>query len=151
MLYKVKWKDLWRSLGKFMSVASIVTLVLCLFLKFLMAGFSYDSLFKNFSPEDYLWLFFGIWIFCYLCAGLIAVLFKQASITITKEKVFGRNAKWKKVEIPLNAINELNPFSNTGIRAIVIDGGSYGEIYIYEDTDKMDELLHILEKHLPKC
>jgi len=114
-----------------------------------MAGFSYDSLFKKFSPEDYLWLFFGIWVFCYLCAGLIAVLFKQASITITKEKVFGRNSKWKKVEMPLNAINELNPVSNTGIRAIIIDGGSYGEICIYEDTDKMDELLHILEKHLP--
>ena len=149
MKFEVNWKELWRSLTKYMFLAILFSVAGILFIKFLSQGLSTEAIFKNFSPLGYIGLFAGIFVLCFLFAGLISILFKLAAIRIEHESIIGRNYWGRTKKIPFTSIQSLDSFSNNGINAIVVNGGDHGQVYIHENTQDLGELLKILEPYVP--
>lgn len=150
LIYAVKWKELWRSLTKYMTLTIISSVVVILAIRFSKEGFSYDVIFKHLSPVGYIGLFAGMFVFSFVCAGAISLLFKLTSITIEDDCIAGRNYFGLKKKIPLSKIEELRPFSNNGIKALIADGGKYGSVYIYMHTERLNELIELIESKMGK-
>jgi len=150
MTYQVKWKALWKSLTVYMSVTIIVTVSAILLFRYLNSGFDYTETFRHISIQGFAGLLLGCWVFSGVFALLISVWFKIAHITIDNGYIQGRNYWGRKKAIPLNKLQSLDSFSCNGIDAVVANGGSSGKVFIYLQTEKLDEIVEILESHLPR-
>src|SRR5690606_9026727 len=91
MKYEVRWKELWASLAKYMTIVIVSSITAVLVIRFFKAGFSYEAVFKHLTPIGYIGLILGILMFSVASAGFISIFFKLASITIEKEVITGRN------------------------------------------------------------
>lgn len=80
---------------------------------------------------------------------LIASWFRIATITISNEEIRGRNFWGFRNRIPLTDISKLTPFTNNGINAIVVNSRYHGQIFISDKTQRLPELLAILDPYLP--
>lgn len=149
MTYRVRWEELWRSLTAYMSLTIILTVGAVTGIRFVFSGFDSDLLFKHLSLLGYVSLFLGIWVFSAVFSLIVSSFFRIASITIRDGSISGRNYWWRKKVIPLDSVISLEPFSSNGIDAVVVDGGSHGKVFVYLYTEKLDQIVRLLEAHLP--
>jgi len=148
MEFRVNWKGLWKSLTKYMTIAIVASITLIMVVRFFSNGFTYESVFKHLSPIEYIYMFFVIWGFCGVFSLLIALWVRAAKVTIKDENLHGRNYWGFKKIIPLNGIKSLEPFSDNGINAVIADAGKHGKIFIYIQTERLDELIEIIESKM---
>ena len=81
---------------------------------------------------------------------MISFWYRFWTITIDEGTLSGRTFWGRKNQIPLKDITELTPESCSGIDAIIVHSNSHGQIYIAAHTERFDELMKILENHLPE-
>ena len=91
MEFRVNWKDLWKSLTKYMTIAIVASVTLIMGIRFVSNGFAYESVFKHLSPIEYIYMFIGIWCFCGVFSLLIALWVRAAKVTIKDGHLHGRN------------------------------------------------------------
>jgi hypothetical protein len=147
--FPVKWKNLFKKLTIFMTLAIDVPLILFMIFRYISMGFNYGKTFEHLSlPFFFVLLFVDIPIFSVCFAFLISQYLRIATITISGGNITGRNYWMLKNTIPLSDITELSNFSNNGINAIVVNSKSHGKVYISEYTDRLYQLLGLLEPYL---
>ena len=89
------------------------------------------------------------WIFSAVFAFFIAIWFRLAHVTINEGVISGRNYWGRKKSFHLKHLKSIDSFSDNGINAVVANGGSFGKVFIYSQTEKIQEILEILEANLP--
>ncbi|WP_441004602.1 hypothetical protein [Pseudocolwellia agarivorans] len=147
MKYPVNWQSLWKSL----SIA--FTRILCLgFIGFLAIeyisnDFDYEGTFKNIRPIDLPLWFLGFALGSICLAFLMAILLKLATIELSDNSISGLNYWYKRKTIPLNQIESLYRYNESGVKAIVVDGGEFGKVYISTHTNGLNDIINILSNH----
>jgi hypothetical protein len=149
MKYEVRWRDLWASLTKYMSLTIIFSVVGVLVVRYIASGFNYVETFKHLSLLGAVGLILGCWLFSAVFAFCIAIWFRFAYITINEGVISGRNYWGRKKSFPLKHLESIDSFSNNGINAVVANGGSFGKVFIYYQTERIQEILELLEANLP--
>ncbi len=149
MKYEVRWKDLWKSITKYMSLTIIFSIAGIMLVRYIFSGFNFIETFKHVSLLGAAGFILGTWFFSAVFAFLIAVWFKLAYITIKDGVISGRNYWGRKRSFPLSNLQSIDSFSDNGINAVVANGGSHGKVFIYHQTENIEEILRILESHLP--
>ncbi|MBQ23361.1 hypothetical protein [Alcanivorax sp.] len=150
MKYEVNWKELWRSLTKYMSLTIIFSVTAIMLVRYVSSGFNFGETFKHFTLLGTVGLIFGFWLFSAFFALIISVWFKLGYVTIKDGVIAGRNYWGRKKSFPLSQLKSIDGFSGNGINAVVANGGKYGKVFIYYQTDKIEEIVKILEAHLPE-
>jgi hypothetical protein len=90
----------------------------------------------------------GIVVFCIGFAWLIALWVRMAKITISNGIIQGRNYwGFKNSFLLAESVSSYN-FSNNGINAIVLVSRNSGKIYISVHTEKLNELLDVIEPYI---
>lgn len=148
MNYPVNWKGLWIKLTKFMSIAISIPVAFVFVIRFFETGYSIDKTFEHIAVWQLPIFFFAIVAFSASFAFLIAIIFKFAGIKIENGNLVGRNYWFFKNSIPLSEIEELYPFSNNGIEAVVASAGQYGKVYISTSTVDLEELVAFIESEM---
>ena len=148
--FPVEWKQIFKSLSVFMSVAIIVAVTLSMGIRFLSSGFNYEKTFEHMSFSVFLIVLVCIPVVSVVCSFLIALWFRLAAITIANGEIHGRSFWGMRNRIPLSEVTKLTPFSNNGINAIVVNSRYHGQIYISDKTEGLPELLRILDVYLPE-
>ena len=147
--YPVKWKQKFKSLTVYMTIVIFVPIIFFMSYHFISKGFDYAKTFEKLSLLGFLALIFlGVPLFSVIFAFLISQYFRIADITISDGKITGRNYWMLKNTIPLSDITKLSNFSSNGINAIVVNSRYHGKVYISEDTERLNELLKLLEPYL---
>ena len=149
MKYQVKWKNYWKSLTKYMSLRIIFLFAGYTLVRFVSLGFDYGETFEHLSLMGAIGVTVGGCVFFAVVMLPIAFSFKFYPITIDGGCIQGRNYWGRKKSFPLNKLKSLDSFSDSGVNAVVADGGSYGKVFIHLHTEKFDELKEILESYLP--
>ncbi|GAA5441883.1 hypothetical protein Misp06_00044 [Microbulbifer sp. NBRC 101763] len=150
MKYEVNWKELWSSLTKYMSLTIIFSVTAMLLVRHVSSGFDYGETFKHLTPLGMLGLIVGCWLFSAFFALIIAFWFKLAYVTIKDGVIAGRNYWGRKKSFPLSQLKSIDSFSDSGINAVVANGGKRGKVFVYYQTEKIEEIVKILEAHLPE-
>ena len=144
--YPVRWQKLFRSLTVFMSIGIALPISFAVVMRLIQHG--YEKAFEHISPLSLFLIYLGIPVVSALFALPIAYWFKLASIKLSDHEISGRNYWGIRRSIPLKSIKQLSPFSNNGINAIVVDGGTSGKIYIHEYTECYSELIELLSTYI---
>lgn len=150
MKYEVRWKDLWRSITRYMSLAISFSIAGVMIVRYIFSGFNYTETFKNFSLLEILGLVIGCCLFSAVFGFIVAIFFKLAHITIKDGVISGRNYWGRKKSFPLSHLQSIDSFSDNGINAVVANEGSLGKVFIYYQTERIQEIVEILESHLPR-
>ena len=148
--YKVNWKSHWNHLAKFMCIAILIPVCFIVLIDFLKKGFSYEKIFEHLSPIGFVGIAIGICMFCYLFAGALSALSILSSIKLDKKNLAGRDMWGRKKTIPLSSIKSLSFFSNNGVNGYIVEGGKHGQVFIYQKTNHIDELLAAIEQYVPE-
>ena len=133
-----------------MTVAIIVPVTLLLGIRYLSSGFDYAKTFEHTSLPVFLLILACIPVFSVGFSFVIALYFRLATITISSSEIWGRSFWGFKNRIPLTDITKLTPFSNNGINAIVVNSRYHGKIYISDKTQRLSELLALIDACLPE-
>lgn len=149
MKYEVKWKNMWRSLTKYMAYSIIFSVTAVMIVRWLFSGFNYAETFQHLSFLDAIVAFLGCWVFSAIFAFLIAIFFSLAHITIENGNISGRNYWGRRKTFPLNSLMSIDIYSHNGVNAVIANGGSFGKVYIYFQTENIQEIVEILESHIP--
>jgi hypothetical protein len=119
-----------------------------MFGRYITTGFDYHKTFEHLSLPIFISiLLIGVPLFSLLFSFLLSQLFKLASIQISNSEITGRNYFWLKKTIPFSDISGLSNYSNNGINAIVVNSKNHGKIYIYKETERLEEIIAILEAY----
>ena len=86
-------------------------------------------------------------LFSAAAAFLVSRWVRLSSIAVSEGTVLGRSYWGRKNKIPLNDITKLTQFSSNGIGAIVVHSKCHGKIYISDRTERLTELLALLEPY----
>jgi hypothetical protein len=148
--FPVAWLQVFKSLSIHITIAILVAVTAIMAIRYVTSGFDYAKTFQHVTPSVILLVLLGTSVFSMILAFLIAMFMKFAAITIREGAIHGRNYWYWKGRIPLSDITELSTFSNNGINAIVVHSKYHGKIYISDKTERLEELLEILVKHLPE-
>ena len=141
MIYKVKWKALTLKLSKFMFVAIVAVVVFSLLARAYKLDFDMEAVFEHLEVMQLPLYLGGLYLFCLAFSALIGLCLSTAYITLSDTTISGRNYwMWKK-HVRLTSIKRIYPFSDNGINAMVIDGGSDGSVYISTHTENYDNLV----------
>lgn len=143
--YPVLWMKLWKKLSMFMSLAISIPVAILFVVRFFKNDMNLEVTFEHITITQLPFFFLGIVAISVAFSFLIAVIFKFAGVEIKGDYLIGRNYWFFKKQIPIKSIEQFYPFSNNGIEAVVADAGSYGKVYISTQTDKLDELIALLE------
>jgi len=147
--YPVKWKQKFKGLTVYMTIVISVPILFFMAYHYISEGFDYEKTFEQLSLPGFLILvFIGVPLFSAIFAFLISQYSRIADITISDRKITGRNYWMLKKTIPLSDITRLTKFSSNGINAIVVHSKYHGKVYISEDTERLNELLGLLEPYL---
>jgi len=150
MTYQVLWKELWLSLSKYMAIAITIPLIIIFAIRYVQFGFDFGAAFPHLNLKNSLLIGSGIVLFCIGFAWLIALWARMAKITISNGIIQGRNYWGFKNSFPLaESVSSYN-FSNNGINAIVLVSRNSGKIYISVHTEKLNELLDLIEPYIIK-
>lgn len=150
MIYKVLWKELWFSLSKYMAIAITIPVLIVFAIRYVKYGFNFGAAFPHLNLINSLVIGSGIVIFCIAFAWFIALWVGMAQITISNGTIQGRNYWGFKNSFPLTeAVSSYN-FSNNGINAIVLVSRNSGKIYISVHTEKLNDLLQLIEPYILK-
>lgn len=150
MTYQVLWKELWFSLSKYMAIAITIPVLIVFAIRYVKYGFDFGAAFPHLNLINSLKIGSGIVLFCIVLAWLIALWVGMAKITISNGTIQGRNYWGFKNSFPLaESISSYN-FSNNGINAIVLVSRNSGKIYISVYTEKLNELLELIEPYTLK-
>lgn len=150
MTYQVLWKELWLSLSKYMAIAITIPLIIIFAIRYVNFGFDFGAAFPHLNLINSLVMCSGIVLFCIGFAWLIALWVRMAKITISNGTIQGRNYWGFKNSFPLAELVSSYNFSNNGINAIVLVSRSSGKIYISVHTEKLNELLELIEPYIIK-
>lgn len=148
--FPVDWKQVFKSLSVFMTVAILVPVTLMMGVRYVSSGFNYEKTFEHVSMPVLLLILACVPLVSVVMAFLVGQWFRLATITLSEGMIHGRNFWGRKNKIPLSEITRLTPFSNNGIKAIVVHSKCHGQVYISDKTERMAELLEFLNDHLPK-
>ncbi|GEP40862.1 hypothetical protein [Brevifollis gellanilyticus] len=148
--FPVDWKQVFKSLSVFMTVAILVPVTLMIGVRYVSSGFNYEKTFEHVSMPVFLLILACVPLVSVVMAFLVGQWFRLATITLSEGMIHGRNFWGRKNKIPLSEITRLTPFSNNGIKAIVVHSKYHGQIYISDKTERMAELLEFLNDHLSK-
>ena len=143
--FPVNWRPLFRSVAIFMSVALIVGILVPVAIT-RMSGRAPTQALPFASAAGYVLVFAPA--FSILFALAISQWFRLASITVRDGTLEGRTYWGRRNRIPLNDITKLSEFSSNGVRALVVHSKFHGNIYIYDGTERIGELLAILSPHV---
>jgi|SRR3990172_8689399 len=103
--FPVNWQRLFKSLTIFISLAIDVSLILFIVIRFISMGFDYSKTFGHASLFGFMPF---IIVYIPLCSGIMAFLISQflriAVITLSDDKITGRNYWGLKNTIPLSDI-----------------------------------------------
>ena len=117
--------------------------------RYIFSGFNYTETFKHLSLLGTVGLIIGCWLFSVVFGFIVAIWFKLAHITIKDGVISGRNYWGRKSSFPLSNLKSIDSFSDNGINAVVANGGSRGKVFIYYQTESIQEIVEILESYLP--
>ena len=143
--FPVNWRQIFRSVAIFMSVALIVGILVPVAIT-RMAGRASPQALPFASAAGYVLVVAPL--FSLIFALVISQWFRLASITVGDGTLEGRTYWGRKNRIPLNEITKLTQFTSNGIRAVVVHSRYHGKIYIYAGTERLGELLAILSPHV---
>lgn len=150
MTYQVLWKELWLSLSKYMAIAITIPVLIVFAIRYVKYGFDFGAAFPHLNLINSLKIGSGIVLFCIVFGWLIAMWVGMAKITISNGTIQGRNYWGFKNSFPLaESVSSYN-FSNNGINAIVLVSRNSGKIYISVHTEKLNELLELIEPYILK-
>ncbi len=150
MTYRVLWKKLWVSLSKYMTIAISVPVSIIFAIRYVKYDFDFKAAFPHLNTVNSLTILFGIILFSVFFAFLIALWVGMARININNGIIQGKNYWGFKNSFSLSEITSSYNFSENGINAIVIATKGNGKIYISVHTEKLDELLGLIEPHIIK-
>ncbi|SMF03946.1 hypothetical protein SAMN02745866_00316 [Alteromonadaceae bacterium Bs31] len=150
MTYKVLWKELWLSLSKYMAIAITIPVLIVFVIRYVKYGYDFGAAFPHLNLINSLVIGSGIAIFCIAFAWLIALWAGMAKISISNGIIQGRNYWGFKNSFPLSESVSSYNFSNNGINAIVLVSRNSGKIYISLQTEKLNELLDLIEPYILK-
>jgi hypothetical protein len=71
-------------------------------------------------------------------------------ITLTNSEISGRNSLGKRITVPLQKICGLEEFKTEKVHAAIIKIQENQEIWIYKQTENLEELLQNITAHLPE-
>ena len=117
--------------------------------RYLTSGFDLNETFGNVSFLEVLGLIFGCWAFFAIFTFFIAFWLRCAHITIREGIISGRNYWVRKKSFPLKYLKSIDIYSANGVKAVVANGGSFGKVFIYYQTEKLHEIIEVLEANLP--
>lgn len=143
--YPVEWRVLFVSLTSFLAVVLVGITAMTFAGRFVATGFDAARTFQHVSPVSFVLLLLSMPLVAVVVAFLIAMAMRVARITLTDTTIQGVNHWCVKRKIPLGEITRLGRFSQNGIRAIVVQSERHGQIYISENTHRLQELLQFLE------
>ncbi|MAI33413.1 MAG: hypothetical protein CMM07_17300 [Rhodopirellula sp.] len=149
MRYEVRWKEFWKSVTKRMALLLIFSTVGTFAFRYLTSGFDLNETFGNVSFLEVLGLIFGCWAFFAIFTFFIAFWLRCAHITIREGIISGRNYWGRKKSFPLKYLKSIDIYSANGVKAVVANGGSFGKVFIYYQTEKLHEIIEVLEANLP--
>jgi hypothetical protein len=147
--FPVAWKRIFRSLSQYITVAILVPVTVLMGLRWVSLGLDHDKTFEHVSPLEFVLLlccvpFVGVGL-----AFVLASWFRLAAITVADGAIYGRNFWGLKNRIPLSDVTRIFPFHSNGINALVVQSRQHGQIYISDQTERLDELLRIMAGFLP--
>lgn len=148
--FPVAWRRLFRSLTIHIAVAILVPLLLFMLIRHISLGWDPAKTFEHMSPSATLLLLAACPVLSMAVAFFIAQWFRLATITIRDGRITGRNYWGLKRSLPLSEITQLTTFHNNGINALVLHSRDHGQVYISEHTERLHELLELLQPHLPQ-
>ncbi|WP_237060373.1 hypothetical protein [Microbulbifer sediminum] len=148
MKYQVNWIGLGKKLTKFMSMAISIPVAFVFIARLFSSDFNLEKTFEHVAIWQLPLFFLGIVAFSAVFGFLIAAAFKFAYVKIENGNLVGRNYWFFKNSIPLSEINELYPFSNNGIEAVVASAGKHGKVYISTHTENLEDLIAIIESKM---
>ena len=147
VIFAVDRKRLFKSLTFYILFAIYLPLFFILSLHCFFSLAKNENPFKN-VEQTLFFLFICIPIISVAFSLLVASWYSLATIKITNEEIHGRNYWGFRNRIPLREITKLSEFSNNGIQAIVVHSQNHGNIYISEKTQRLDELLRLLDDYI---
>lgn len=146
--FRVQWQRLFKSLSISISVAIVAPVLLMMGFRFLFLGFDLGKTFEHISPPVFLIVLLCVPLFSSALAFLVSQWFRLASITVSNGTIRGRNYWGVKNQIPMTDITKLTRFSDNGINAIIVHSRYHGKIYISDRTERLKELLELLETYI---
>lgn len=148
--FPVNWKQVFKSLSVFMTFSILVPVTLMILVRYVFSGFNYEKTFEHVSLPVLLLMLVCVPLISMVTALLIGLCLRLATITIVEGRIQGRNYWGRKNRIPLSEITQLTPFNNDGIKAIVVRSKHHGQVYISDKTERLAELLELLNGYLPE-
>lgn len=148
--FSVNWQRFFKSSTIFISFSIDGSLILLMSIRFISMGLDYSKTFGHLSLSEFLFIIF---VYVPLFSGILAFLGSQllriAVITITDDKITGRNGWLLKKTIPLADITKVTRFvGRNGINAIIVNSNYHGKVYISDHTERLNELLNLLAPYL---
>jgi hypothetical protein len=145
--FKVQWKQLWKSLTIYMSIAIVVPSGF--FVAFTWVTKGYDETFRHVSPQmGLLGIPVIIVVFCGAFSLGLALPCRMMSVRITDLHLEGRNCWGIKRRLPLDEISSMTRFDSNGYRAMVVSAGKHGKVYILDQTENVQDILSLLATYL---
>ena len=132
-----------------MAIGSCLPATLIWVLRYAASGFDFATIFQDISAWRFVMMIFVIPILWAGIALLISHDYRRASITITEDTIHGLGVMGLKNAIPFYDITEVAHFKNNIRKAIVVSSNNYGQIYISAKTQRLPELLDLLERYIP--
>jgi hypothetical protein len=132
-----------------MTVTIIGSATLISGIRYVSFRFDYAKTFEHMSPLTFLYIILCVPFISAGFAFLVSLWYRLATITLDEDAIHGRSYWGRKNKIPLHDITKLTPFSNNGIKAIVVNSKHHGQIYISDKTERLPELLDLLAGYLP--
>ena len=141
MKYKVKWKGLTLKLAKYMFLVIVAVVVFSLLARAYKLDFDMIAVFEHVEIRLLLLYLSGLYVFCFIFSALIGLCLSTAYITLSDTTISGRNYWMCKRHVRLTSIKRIYPFSDNGINAMVVDGGTDGSVYITTHTENYENLV----------
>ena len=139
---------LFKSLSKYMSFSMAVPILFVFGYRYVSSDFDYEKTFEYMTVQGFLIILFCIPVISVLFSLVAAIWYRLATIVISNGEIHGRNYWGMRNRIPLRDITELTTFSSNGINAVVVNSLDHGNIHISNETQRLEELLLILDGYL---
>ncbi len=149
MRYSVQWRALIWPVMNGASLSLIVSVVGMQVIRYLFPTLSCSKAIEKLSFLEFLGFFFGAWLIVIVLSVLVVSIYRAAHITIDNDVISGRNFWLRSVSFPLSNLQSIESFSYAGLDAVVANGGSFGKIYIFHQTENIEEIVDLLVSHLP--
>lgn len=150
MTYSVLWKGLWLNLSKYMMLVVCIPLLLLGLTGYIKSGFDFGATFLHLDSTNPLIIAFFAGLSCIFFSLLIAIWIRIAKVSVHDGIIQGRNYWGFKNSFPLEESVSLSKFSNNGINAIVLKSKKSGKIYISDYTERLNELLTLIDPFIVK-